>query len=147
MKPAATLAVGAVMTLTACDRIQDARIDVDHWRWERRERAFHADMDRIAKDTHQAYQLDYVISDHWLPSLLDTRPHFRSIQNGQFDMAPWLRENGIEATAIASAVFDPEKRKITIIDIGPNIALIETIIEPLRPDRYHAIKTLSSHKP
>ena len=139
MKPAATLALGVVMTLTACDRIQVARSEVDHWRWQQRERAYEADMDRIAKDTHQVYQLDYVLSDNWLPAFLDTRPRFRSIQNGQFDMTPWLRENGIEATAITSAIFDPEKRKITITDTGANIALIATIIEPLRPNRYHLV--------
>ena len=146
MKPATTFALVFMATLTACDRIENVRIDVDHWRWERRERAFHADMDRIGKDTHQAYQLDYVVTDQWLPAFIATQPSFRAIKNGQFDMAPWLQSNGVEPTAIASAVFDPNKRKITIIDTGPNIALIEVLIEPLRPDRYRSIKLTSSPK-
>ena len=55
MKSAAAIAIGTVTTLTACDRIQNARIEVDHWRWERRERAYDADMNRMAKDTQGIY--------------------------------------------------------------------------------------------
>ena len=146
MKPAVFLALGFVMTLTACDYIRGQWWDWRERAFERRERAFRADMDRISKDTQRAYQLDYVLSHH-LQAMLDTRTRFRALQNGQFDMLPWLRENGLEATPISRAIFDPEKRKITIIDTGPNISLIEWMMEPLRPDSYHAIKTLSSPNP
>ena len=141
IKPAFTLPLAFAAILTACDRLEDVRIRVDRWRWERRERLFYADMDRIAKDTQGTYQLVYVITDDWLPALMADQPHFRAIQNGKFDMAPWLLENGVEANQLASAVFDPTNRKITIIDTGPNIALIESMIEPFRPDGYQAIKT------
>ena len=135
-----------MMAMTACDRIQNVRIEADHWRWERRERAFHEDMDRIAKDTQGIYQLDYVVTDQWLPALLATKHRYRAIENGRFDLSPWLQDNGIKATAISSALFDPAKRKITIIDTGSNVALIETIIEPMRPSQYRAIKILASPK-
>ncbi len=142
-QPAAIFALGFVMLLTACDRIEHVRIEVDYWRWNRRERKFQADMERITKDTHGAYQFDYVITDSWMSSFVTSEPEFRALQNGQFDMVPWLH---IEPSPITSAIFDPAKRKITVIDTGPNIAFIETLIEPLRPTRYRAIKIPTASK-
>jgi hypothetical protein len=147
MKLAGIFALGFVMLLPACDRIESARIDVQYWRSDRRERRFHEDMERIAHDTHGAYQLDYVITDDWMPNFVTGEPEFHALQNGQFDMIPWLQKSGVEPSPIASAIFDPAKRKVTIIDTGPNIAAIEVLIEPLRPTRYRAIKTPAAHKP
>jgi hypothetical protein len=146
MKPAAVFALGFVMLLPACDRIEKVRIDVAYWRWERRERAFQVDMKRMANDTQGAYQFDYVITDDWMPNFVTGEPEYRALQNGQFDMTPFLHKSGVEPSPIASAIFDPAKRKVTIIDTGPNIALIETLIEPLRPTRYRAIKTPTASK-
>lgn len=140
LKATASLTLGFVVTLTACDRIQDFRNEVTHWQWQRRERAFHTDMDQIAQDTKGVYRLDYALSDSWLSSLLDTRHKFRAIQGGRFDMSPWLQDNGVEASLTASAIFDPAKREIVVINTGPNIAVIvEGIIAPLRPHRYRLI--------
>ena len=147
MKPAAIFALSFVMLLPACERIEKVRFDVAYWRWKRRERAFQADMERMANDTHGTYQLDYVITDDWMPSFTAGEPEYRALQNGQFDMTPWLHKSGVEPNPIASAIFDPAKRKATIIDTGPNIALIETLNEPLRPTRYRAIKTPAARKP
>lgn len=125
-----------VLTLTACDRVRDIRIDIDRRLYLRREQAFHEDMEKIASDKQRAYRLDFILTPRWLSVLIDMQPQFRAMQNGQFDMSPWVRQSRVESTAIASAIFDPDKRTMIIIDSGPNIAVIESLLEPMRPNHY-----------
>jgi hypothetical protein len=140
IKPALIVALGLAVTLTACDRLDDIRITMDYWRFQRRERAFEADMDRMAKDAHGVYQIEYLLTDEWLPSFLDDRPHYLPLPDGRFDMVPWLRKNAVEPSAVASGVFDPANRKVTIVDTGPNVVYVEAMMRPMRPVRYRAVK-------
>jgi len=140
MKPLAILAVSFALTLTACDRIEIIRTEVDHWVWMRRERAFQADMDRISKDTQGVYQLDYILTNEGVASFRRDEHNFHGLPHGRFDITPWLRNAGVEPVEEASAIFDPSNCTLTVIDTGSNIALIESLIEPFRPVSYRRVK-------
>lgn len=135
------LFASAVIGLVACAPINQIRDNVQHGLSQHHERAFQSDVTRMAKDTKHTYQLDYVVTDEWMSAMLATIPKFRAMEELKFDMTPWLQSNGAKPNPTASAVFDSDKRTITIIDTGPNAALIEGVIEPMRPTHYSRVKT------
>lgn len=124
------------ITSVACARIRGQYWELKVRHANQREMAIRADMNRIANDKMNVYRFDYVLSDYWLAYYLDDSIHPRALPDGRFDITPKLRYWGINPTEKTSAVIDRRKRTLTICDIGSNVTLIATCLEPMAPKHH-----------